>query len=885
MSIPPQQHLPEEPRRVLSRAAQLLASSYDFQDMLAQTIGACLPALGDFGFFDVAVDGQVRRTARAHEAPAIEALLSGTQWARQEGGTTLNLCALSSGQPALHPDIDDAWMQRCATSPGHLELMRQLAFTSMVTVPMQYRDETIGALTLFMGHSGRRHTPEHLDMAAELAMLAAPVVFNARLLELHRKAEASVRAREGQVNLAIEAGQLGIWDWDVEKDIVTWSDRVYELHGLALGDFGGSVQDFEKLVHPEDRQRVGEHIARALEGGQVYSVEFRVPLPDGKMRWLTTRAHVVRNAAGRAVRMVGATSDVTERAELLANERAARAAAEDARRRLELLAVAGAELSRSLDPQATLMSIAQAIVPVIGDWCRIDLLDEAGQLQRAVAYHSDPEKSRDAWELVNRMQAAPGTVGSMAQVIQTGQSHYGKFDLAGSFQNTKDPVLRSFTQIFGMHAHYILPLTARGRTLGALAVVQAESGRDLSEDDRSLIRELAQRAALALDNSRLYAEAEIARSQAETANRAKDEFLAMLGHELRNPLAPIVTSLELMARRGDESTSGERAVIGRQVTHLSRLVDDLLDVSRITRGKIQLQRDVLDMKAIVARALELTQPVLEKRERPVKVEIPPQPAMVSGDAVRLTQVLCNLLTNAAKFTPSAGHIGLRLQASPKYVQVTVEDSGAGISPSLLPRVFDLFVQGDQPLDRQVGGLGLGLAIVKTLVQMHGGTVGAASPGLGRGSSFAVRLPAAVEASAPAVHEPEPQEAPTAVKTGARILLVDDNTDAGETLAELLREVGYDVRTAADGPAGLAVLDAFVPELGILDIGLPGMDGYELARRLRADPRTAGLKLIALTGYGREGDRSRALASDFQEHLVKPVSAEKLLGAIEQLLSP
>lgn len=574
---------------------------------------------------------------------------------------------------------------------------------------------------------------------------------------------------------------------------------------------------------------------------------------------------------------------MTERSDLMAKERAASAAAGEARRRLELLATAGNELSRSLDPQATLTAIAQAIVPAIGDWCRIDLLDDAGQLQRAVAYHSDPEKSEEAWELVNRMRAAPGTVGSMQQVVDTGQTHYGKFDREGPVVNTSDPVLRSFTQTFGMHAHYILPLVARGRTLGALAVVQAESERDLSEDDRALIRELAQRAALALDNSRLYAEAEIARREAEMANRAKDEFLAMLGHELRNPLAPIVTALELMARRGDEKTAAERAVIGRQVSHLSRLVDDLLDVSRITRGKIQLRRETVDMQAVVARALELTQPVLERRERPLKVEVPQGPAWVSGDAVRLTQVLCNLLTNAAKFTPPDGHIGLRLLASKTHVQVTVDDSGAGIAPELLPRVFDLFVQGEQPIDRQVGGLGLGLAIVKTLVQMHGGTVAAASPGPGRGSSFAVRLPAAGPDMPAPVEEPEPQPVRDSTGGAARLLLVDDNVDAGETLAELLREVGYEVRTAPDGPAALALLDLYVPELAILDIGLPGMDGYELARRLRADPRCAATKLVALTGYGREGDRARALATDFREHLVKPVAAGHLLEVIERLL--
>jgi signal transduction histidine kinase/ActR/RegA family two-component response regulator len=544
--------------------------------------------------------------------------------------------------------------------------------------------------------------------------------------------------------------------------------------------------------------------------------------------------------------------------------------------RLEILAEAGKLLANSLEPRTTLEAIAKAMVPGICDWCRVDLYDEHGVMQRALTYHSDPEKSRYGTELTQRLKAAPGP-GSMAWVAQTGQPYLAHFDPPLRHDPVRDRDLLTFAQAIGMSAYYMVPLVARGRTLGALGALQAESGRPLTPEDCALVSELAQRAALALDNARLYAEAEAALKQAQSANRAKDEFLAMLGHELRNPLAPIVTALKLMELRDGSHAAEERRIIERQVGHLSRLVDDLLDVSRITQGKIQLERAQVDMNSVVARALELTQPVFERRARPIELDLPADALAVSGDAVRLTQVLCNLLTNAAKFTPESARITLRLAEVDNHVEVTVEDAGRGIAPEMLPRVFDLFVQGAQPSDRQAGGLGLGLAIVRTLVHMHGGTVTAHSDGPGTGSRFTVRL---AKADAPAASEMPRQRAQTPRGNG-RVLLVDDNADAAETMARLLTLTGYEVRTANDAHAALALLDTFTADIGLLDIGLPGMDGYELARRLRADPRSRAMRLIALTGYGREPDRHRSAEAGFDEHFVKPVVVDRLLEMLAQ----
>jgi len=567
-----------------------------------------------------------------------------------------------------------------------------------------------------------------------------------------------------------------------------------------------------------------------------------------------------------------------EREGLLSGERTARAVAEHARARLEMLARAGAMLSQSLQPPATLEAIAAVVVPAVADWCRIDLVDAQGQLQRALTHHSDPQKTQFASELVNRLRATPDTPGSMAWAVATGRSHLVHFDPPAELDRIRDHDLLSFARAIGVRAYFIVPLIARGRTLGALAALQAESGRNFSEDDCALVTQLAPRAAL--DNARLYAEAEAAVAQAQAANRVKDEFLAVLGHELRNPLAPIVTALHLMARRDEHAMAGERRVIERQVAHLSRLVDDLLDVSRITTGKVQLRRERVDLMSVVSQALELTEPALEQRTQPIEFDLPAQPVHVLGDTTRLVQVLCNLLTNAAKFTARDGRIAVRLRRTGGEVELSVEDAGIGIKAELLPRVFDLFVQGEQPIDRQAGGLGLGLAIVKTLVQMHGGSVIAQSDGPGRGSLFVVRLPEATDAQPGG--RSEPLRPPP--RSAGRILLVDDNVDAVQTLAMLLRDVGFETRTAADGAKALATLDEFVPDLALLDIGLPGMDGYALASRLRADPRLDDVRLVALTGYGREADRERALAARFDDHLVKPVDPDHLIETIERLLA-
>ena len=351
----------------------------------------------------------------------------------------------------------------------------------------------------------------------------------------------------------------------------------------------------------------------------------------------------------------------------------------------------------------------------------------------------------------------------------------------------------------------------------------------------------------------------------------------MLGHELRNPLAPMLTALQLMRLRGGAELERERQVLERQTRHLVRLVDDLMDVSRITRGKVELRRQLVEIASVVARAIEIASPLIEQRAQHLEVAVPPQGMLVDADPARLAQVLANLLTNAAKYTPSGGRVEVSATRQGSQIELRVRDDGIGIAPELLPRIFDLFVQGERSSDRSSGGLGLGLAIVKSLVQLHAGQVSAQSEGLGRGTTFVVLLPAAAArrlALVPEEAAPQRTDAPS-----LRVLVVDDNVDAADMLGEILRELGHEVRVAHDGPAALVAASDFEPHLALLDIGLPVMDGYELAERLRDLPGRAGLRLIALTGFGQESDRARALEAGFHEHFVKPVDIDQLASAL------
>jgi signal transduction histidine kinase/ActR/RegA family two-component response regulator len=431
-----------------------------------------------------------------------------------------------------------------------------------------------------------------------------------------------------------------------------------------------------------------------------------------------------------------------------------------------------------------------------------------------------------------------------------------------------------------------VPLAARGAAGEPPAMRQRARIAPLTLDDGrigtiTVIDDVTERVAGEHELRRQIAAHHAARLDAEAAARAKDDFLAMLGHELRNPLAPILTALQLLKLRGIDAVERERAVIERQVKQLVILVDDLLDISRILRGTLEIRTEPVQVADFVAEAIEMSSPLLEQRRHELRVDVPRSGLLVSGDAHRLAQALSNLLTNSAKFTPPGGEISVSVEAAGDDVVVHVRDSGVGMDAELLSKAFEPFVQEQQGVERAQGGLGLGLAIVRNLVDLHGGSVSASSAGHEQGCEFTIRLPRLTAG----LRAASSGDAAAAVSGAPRVLVVDDNHDAAELLAEMLSEVGYVVKFAFDGPSALRIAEGFAPDIAVLDIGLPVMDGYELAGRFQQHPRLARTRLVALTGYGQAQDRARAAEAGFGAHLVKPVDLEDMRRVLERLHPP
>jgi signal transduction histidine kinase/DNA-binding response OmpR family regulator len=548
-----------------------------------------------------------------------------------------------------------------------------------------------------------------------------------------------------------------------------------------------------------------------------------------------------------------------ERVELAAAE-AARLVAEENTRRSNFLSHAGRLLSASLDIEVAARQLLEMLVPQFATRATLVLCSADGafefildgrirglgrELVRLDAGLLDASESGLLHAVIASPEHAPAT-GAAADVI-------------------------------------VLPLVTAGRGIGAVLVCLSHASVD-----RTAVGELIERSAGALENARLYRtlqleieERRAVEAQLQTSNRRKDEFLAMLSHELRNPLAPIRTALEVIRRLApaEPKLTWATEVTGRQVNHLTRLVEDLLDVARINQGKIALQMEALDLRTVLAHAVETVRPFIESRRHQLSKDIPDAPVMLRGDFARLSQVVANLLNNAAKYTEEGGLIELTLSVHRQgEAVISVRDDGIGIDGELLPNVFELFEQGKQSLDRSQGGLGVGLTLVQRLVELHEGSVAAGSPGVGRGSEFRVILPCLAPVTAP--HEPATEVPAATPPIGCRILVVDDNGDAADATSVLLELSGHEVKTVGDGMDALAAAPIFAPDVVLLDIGLPGMDGYEVAVFLRGLPETRSSCLIALTGYGQPADRARAREAGFDHHLTKPADPDELLAVID-----
>lgn len=534
--------------------------------------------------------------------------------------------------------------------------------------------------------------------------------------------------------------------------------------------------------------------------------------------------------------------------EELARSEAARAAAEEAIHRADYLAEASQVLSRSLNLDDTISALLDITVPMVGDQALLVLLGSDGNPSRIDVLPESPLREMEAWPPTLRLAFE-------AAVEQKQYRPWRHEDLAGA----------------------ICPLMAGDRVRGVLMMLGPPSRMDSSRI--ALAREVASRAAFAMENARLY-------SAVQEADRRKNEFLAMLAHELRNPLAPIRNAVHIMqhARDVPPKLNWARDVIGRQADHMARLIDDLLDVSRIVQGKVVVKPERLPLATLVERAVEASGPKLAAGEQMLSVELPPENIMLEGDLVRLSQVLSNLINNASKFSPAGTRITLGARYEDGQVRIAVRDQGAGIAPEFLPHIFDLFAQADQSLDRSQGGLGIGLTLVKHLVELHGGRVWALSEGLGKGTEVAILLPARVEEAAAGAAVPASPRPAVLNGNGqgngcSRILVVDDLAASAETLMTLLEMEGFQVKIASEGMEALEIARQFRPDVVLLDIGLPGMNGFEVANRLRTQPESRDALLIALTGYGEAESRNRSAQAGFDFHMVKPADVNLLLSMI------
>ncbi len=762
-------------------------------------------------------------------------------------------------------------------------------------------------------------------------------------------AERALQHSERMLAESQAAAHVGSWEAtlgggdDGALDSLRWSDEAYRMFGHDPARTQASTELFQSAIHPDDREALRATTAAGMKKSGRFEKEYRIVRPDGTVRMIHAWTTVERDAAGRMTRLLGTCEDVTE--DKLA-EQAIRAAREqlqlvvdstpafilrcDREGRLvwtnkanaarfgatpeelagkwlfdvigsEAFAVIAASADRVLGGE-TLEMEAEIPYRTLGPRSMhivvAPTLDARGIPDGCVGVLTDNTQRR-ALERALRLseERYRSLVGAITSVVWTASA-------AGEYVEPQ-PAWEAYTgQTWSQHQGRGWLLAYHPDDRMVIEKAAREAGRTGTFDSlafriwnaASADYRFCETSAIAMrdpdDSIREWIgtvvdvhERERALRDLKEADRRKDEFLAMLSHELRNPLAPILSSVEILRLVGQskpEVSATYRGVIAQQVQHMKRLLDDLLDVSRASQGKIELRKEVLDLGPILLQAVEVSRPLIVEKAQTLSISLAPGPAVVDADPTRLVQVFGNLLNNASKYSDRGGHIALEMSVADGDVRVRVRDNGVGMSAELLESAFDLFVQETRSLDRAQGGLGIGLTMVRSLVKMHGGSVRATSDGPGRGSELFVTLPRSRTIGPPAVARSAPVGTDGASRP-LRVLVVDDNVAAARSLGELLALLGHQVTLAHDGPAALAMSAATeataTPELVLIDIGLPGMDGYAVAAALRS----SGLEraaLVALTGYGREEDTRRSRETGFDQHLVKPID----LAALQRLMA-
>ncbi|HEX2060754.1 MAG TPA: GAF domain-containing protein [Thermoanaerobaculia bacterium] len=733
---------------------------------------------------------------------------------------------------------------------GHLPVVSYLA------VPVISRSgEVLGGL--FFGHEQAGVFTENEEQLVEaLAAQASVAIDNARLYDALQRERERLSLSEARYRALVEAAPTRqiIWttgpDGRATGDLPAWR----ELTGLSFENWG-------EALHPADRDRVVSSWEEAVRNGRPHMQQFRIRVRDGSYRWMMVTGVPVLRDDGSIVEWVGTSVDIHDRR-----------IADDT---LRFLAKASDLLASSLDYETTLTTIANLAVPEIADWCAVDVATEDGESYRRLAVaHVDPKKVELAHELRRRYPPRP-ELDAVARVIRTGRSEWMAEipDELLERSATSEEHLRIIREL-GLLSYIAVPLRTRDRVLGVLSFVLSDSRRRYTEADVAFAEELGRRAAVAIENARLF-------GAAQAANRTKDEFLATLSHELRTPMTAVLGWARMlkMGLTGEEMREAFDA-IERSATIQMQLIEDMLDMSRIMAGKMRIDTAPVDLCAITRAALTTIHPAAAAKHIEIVTEFPQRAPAVLGDEGRLQQIVWNLLTNAIKFTPRGGHVSVRIAADAENVTLAVRDSGIGVDPAFLPYVFEPFRQQDSSTTRAHGGIGLGLAIVRHLVELHGGRIRAESEGTGRGATFTIELPALT--SRDSSRESVRADA-MPLLDGLAVLVIDDEELTLDVVKAMLRRFGASVAVAESVRAAYDVIVQRRPDVIVCDIAMPGEDGYAFVRQLRAGPQEiASIPVIALTAFGRPEDREKALRSGFDEFLKKPVEPQALAAAVRDV---
>jgi len=728
----------------------------------------------------------------------------------------------------------------------------------------------------------------------DLAALVNEITLRKREIETSLVALA---ASEGRYRALAEAMPQMVWTALANGQLDYCNRRWFDYTGLTK-EQTCARDGWMEALHAADVDDCRRRWREAVLTGQEYETQYRIRrASDGAYRWHLVRALPLEDAHDKTLTWFGAFTDIDDQKR-----------SEEAQR---FLANAGATLAASIDYEITLTNVARLALPMLADYCQIYLFDDDARLAPVAAAHVDPAKEAILADMQSHFLPNPNNPNNpLVQTLQAGQARLIP-ELTDAFLASiarNEEQLRIFHEL-RPRSGIIVPLVAGAKRLGTITFVSAESGRIYDQADLVLAEEIGRRAALAVENARLY-------RQAQEANRIKDDFLATVSHELRTPLNAILGWLHLLSTGRLDSDAAATAfkTIERNARSQAQLIEDLLDISRIVTGRLRLHVRRLRLGAVALAAVEAVRPAAEAKSIQVKLDVERGTDRVSGDPDRLQQVIWNLLSNSIKFTPAGGRVDIRIEHSPPtlhedparpQVVVIVRDSGEGIDPDFLPHVFERFRQADASTTRAHAGLGLGLAIVRHLVEMHGGTIQADSAGRGKGAVFTVRLPslgtgtdAAEDLRSSAQFGPlargegrvqpivadDEQTANRGRLGGVRVLVVDDEPDTREMLSALLTRRGCDVKMAASARQALDLLKQWRPDILLADIGMPGEDGFDLIIQIRALPAELGgnTPAVALTAYARSEDRERALSTGFQVHLAKPIEPDDLVAVLADL---